>query len=889
MAAASAVQGATVVVRTSPHDRFSRETFRIDPKAATIAVHINKRNPEQFINHQREDWEFSFDRVLHNRTQADVFADCGERAVHDAIRGINQTIMAFGRAGTGQEHTIFGASEKFEHRGLAPRALTLLFEEMDKRGGTAFNVRLSVVEVYNNRLHDLLAPLSKREVDLAISDVADVVAVKELTLRSVATEADALAALFDGLAAREATGRDSSRSHCIATVQIGAFSPTNEVTPRTVGKLTFVDLAGSTRLSPQAALTQQEVRQVTEPTEAEIRHINLSLSCLERVIVTATSNPKAFLPYRQSKLTHFLRDSLGVNAATTMIATISADAHLAEYTVATLRLAQRMRGVVAVAEPQIEITEADTIKQLKDQIDLLTQELKMRDTMERRREHAPTTPLTPLERHEVNTLVTKYVDRQIDKIPVSGMRQVNALFTAFRDVILSQKTEVARVATLETELAQAKKEAAEAVAAADKAQAAADKASKAARESEPPAPSKPIGRKGSFMAAAAMVAAASKKDKKEKEGGARGASAGGAALMAAVGIGKLTGGGASVGTADADGPRMFGKGKKPKSARRERPLGTPESAAHELYLQAVAVLVEGLKKGEDGVAAVIEAASDDQKDVMIRAEDIGRISTDIFGPEGDKGGSPFGDKVRGLAAEGFVAVRLGDLGYKLGPRRKPAVDISGHSREEMYELFKRTTGKKYASILDANNKALHSHRVASRGLAIRLNQLKSGIDRVDQEKRQIESYFSDHSPVHTGGAAVVDEPGLKLHEELMSLKHDYRDAHTEYSDHQREIGVINEKNINCRRKMLKMFEEWLDLEQEATASGGSLNSSGSTRNGTSPSAVLFETVRLNSRRTSSATSSARRASPGRRVQYSAGTGSTATLDPTQQLPRLAFV
>lgn len=742
---------------------------------------------------------------------------------------VTQTLLSsLGRARTGQEHTIFGTSESFEFRGLLPRALTLLFSEIELRGETTFNLNISCVEVYNNKLHDLLAPFASRARDLPISDDGEAVTVKGLTLRAVQTEADALAVMFAATTARKETRRDESRSHCIFTINITTHSLTHETTRRTVSKLTFVDLAGSSRIDPHGN------RGGGGATDAEIRHINLSLSCLERVIVSATSNLQTFLPYRQSKLTHFLRDSLGHNSATTMIATISSDAALAEQTLATLRLAQRMRGVTAVTEPMVEVTAADTIQLLQNEIAVLQQELTMRDALDRRKVNTPVIPLTPLQRNEISILAKRFADREIDQIPITGVRQVDGLFAAFRNMLDAKGGTRGDSAALAQET------------------------------------NNMSSKKSHHIADVAGLFTS-----KSGRGGRTVASL----------VGKLTGGGVSTGTADADGPKMCTKGlKKTKTTRREAVV---EAAEHELYLHALGVLTDALRKGEAEIPATIDAATKAQKDVMIRAEDIGRAAIEVFGCDADKGGT-LAEKTRALATEGFAAVRLGDLGTKLGPRKKPATDISGVHRDEMYELFKRTTGKKYASILDGNNKALHTHRVTSRSLAIRLNTLKSGIDRVGQEKMQVESYFADGSAQAGGGAgAMMDEPGLKLHEEMVTLKQQYRDAHNSYSEHQREITIIEEKNGNCRRQMLRGFDEWFKNEREQE---GVISPPVSTkRTATPPNAVLFETVRLQVRR-AAASPSTRRVPPSesRRLDWVTSVQIGMNDTPTKQLPKLAF-
>ncbi|KAJ2480069.1 hypothetical protein IWW47_005979, partial [Coemansia sp. RSA 2052] len=246
--------------------------------------------------------------------------DAGQAAVYDAavapllarfVEGYNVTVLAYGQTSSGKTHTMgtesgdAGAAES----GVVPRALRWLFAHRAAQAA----VRVSFLEVYNDELIDLVAQAQRRGVRPPVfvrEDARGHVVWTGVTEVGVADADAALALLAAGSRERQTGGtrmnEKSSRSHAIFSVTLAQA--------RTVSKLHFVDLAGSERLKKTLAVGERQREGIA---------INSGLLALGNVI-SALGDPQrpqpSFVPYRDSKLTHMLRDSLGGSAQTLLIA-----------------------------------------------------------------------------------------------------------------------------------------------------------------------------------------------------------------------------------------------------------------------------------------------------------------------------------------------------------------------------------------------------------------------------------------------------------------------------------------------------------------------------------------------------------------------------------------
>ncbi|XP_015769144.1 PREDICTED: kinesin-like protein KIFC3 [Acropora digitifera] len=277
--------------------------------------------------------KFVLDKVFKpDSTQEQVFEEVKSLIV-SCIDGYNVCLFAYGQTGSGKTFTMEGSQS---NPGINQRAITLLFEETRDRGvNWQFTINVSVIEIYNEMLRDLLGehPSQKLEIRKGPSGLF----VPGLTEKEVKTVEDVNEIFATGKTRRTTATTDmnehSSRSHALLCVTVIGE---NQITgQRTTGKLNLVDLAGSEKISKSGV----EGARMTEAV-----NINISLSCLGKVI-HSLKNKNSHIPYRDSKLTYLLQESLGGDSKTLMVAQVSpVEKNLTE-TVYSLHFAQGVRTV----------------------------------------------------------------------------------------------------------------------------------------------------------------------------------------------------------------------------------------------------------------------------------------------------------------------------------------------------------------------------------------------------------------------------------------------------------------------------------------------------------------------------------------------------------------
>ncbi|KAL4458604.1 hypothetical protein ABPG75_013469 [Micractinium tetrahymenae] len=336
------------------------------------------RNPaEGLINNSRESYRFAFDGLLPpDAQQEEVFERVALPVLRSALDGYNGTVFAFGQTGSGKTFTITGGAERYADRGLIPRALSALFAEAAKRSNHTYTVHISYMEIYNEMGFDLLSP--DREVQ-ALEDLPKVHIMEDedsrmhyrgLTLHRCDNEEQALNMLFLGdtnrVVAETPLNQASSRSHCVFTLHIEVRRAGEPVVRRS--KLHFVDLAGSERAGKTGLAAHAQLK--------EAKYINLSLHFLEQVICSLQEG-RAHVPYRNSILTMVLRDSLGGNTRTVMVAAVAPEAQHIEESISTCRFAQRVAMISNRVEVNEELDLEVVIKRLRAENTLLRQELQL--------------------------------------------------------------------------------------------------------------------------------------------------------------------------------------------------------------------------------------------------------------------------------------------------------------------------------------------------------------------------------------------------------------------------------------------------------------------------------------------------------------------------------
>ncbi|XP_041374463.1 kinesin-like protein KIF9 [Gigantopelta aegis] len=419
--------------RIRPTAQFATNNLELLQDKKSISVHQYRDPKKGVVNNQIVDWAFKLDGIFHNASQDEVFDTVASEIVTGALDGYNGTLMCYGQTGAGKTFTMTGATESYQHRGLIPRSLSKLFKEIDDRPEMAITIRISYLEIYNESMFDLLATLPESWAQssaetMVVVENQDGVYVKGLSCHLAQNEEEALNLLFEGetnrAIAAHSLNQMSSRSHCIFTVYIESRSRVQSNARYTVSKLNFVDLAGSERIGK----TKSEGK-----TQTEAMYINKSLSFLEQVIIALSNKHREHIPFRQSKLTHYLKDSIGGQCNTLLVANMWGEATQLEETVSTLRFATRM--MCLMCEPAVnEVYDpAILVKKLQKEIAHLKQELAMHDTLTNRSQILYD-PLSEQQKYEVKQQVRKYLDGILEDIDIVNLRQIQGTFEAFKEV-----------------------------------------------------------------------------------------------------------------------------------------------------------------------------------------------------------------------------------------------------------------------------------------------------------------------------------------------------------------------------------------------------------------------------------------------------------------------
>ncbi|KAL5496206.1 hypothetical protein EMCRGX_G012444 [Ephydatia muelleri] len=291
---------------------------------------------------------FYFDCVLQPTcTQVQVYNEAACALVKDVLAGYNATIFAYGQTSSGKTHTMEGVLNDSGLKGIIPRIIENVFEHIYEMDDTLeIHIKVSYFEIYMEKIRDLL---DTSRGNLQIGETKNKVPyVKGISERFVTSPDEVMAVLEEGKYNRHVSATsmnaDSSRSHAIFLLQI---KQENRETRKTLmGKLYLVDLAGSEKVDKTDAqgLTLDEAKT-----------INKSLLTLSNVI-SALAEGKPFIPYRESKLTRVLQESLGGNARTTLIVCCSPSVSNAAETKSTLMFGDRAKAIKNKVEVNVELT-----------------------------------------------------------------------------------------------------------------------------------------------------------------------------------------------------------------------------------------------------------------------------------------------------------------------------------------------------------------------------------------------------------------------------------------------------------------------------------------------------------------------------------------------------
>ncbi|CAI8013143.1 Kinesin heavy chain [Geodia barretti] len=292
---------------------------------------------------------YTYDHVFQPvSTQVEVYTTSARPLVKDVLSGYNATIFAYGQTASGKTHTMEGVLESSEFRGIIPRIVGDIFEHIYAMDANLeIHIKISYFEIYMEKIRDLL-DMTKSNLPIGESKTK-VPYVKGITERFATSPEEVLAVVEEGKSNRKVAvtnmNAHSSRSHAVFLI---AIKQENKETRQTLtGKLYLVDLAGSEKVEKTNAqgLTLEEAKT-----------INKSLLALSNVIAALSEGNKPFIPYRDSKLTRVLQESLGGNARTTLIICCSPSPYNEAETKTTLMFGDRAKSIKNKVAVNVELT-----------------------------------------------------------------------------------------------------------------------------------------------------------------------------------------------------------------------------------------------------------------------------------------------------------------------------------------------------------------------------------------------------------------------------------------------------------------------------------------------------------------------------------------------------
>ena len=352
-----------------PHLDISSSSKQID-----IRVPVEDQG---YVNNTIRKHSYKFDKIFDSKTtQETIFNEVAKEVIDSTIDGYNGTIFAYGQTGSGKTYTITGGVESISQRGIIPRALSYIFEETKKRTLFTWKIYISYLEIYNNDGFDLLHDSTEKKYEL---EALPRVRIREnqfkqlilsgLSIHQIDNFQEGMALLMlgdDNRVVAETPKNDAStRSHCLFMIQIESQKIGEDV--KTLSKLHIVDLSGSEKPSKS---------ELSGVRMTEALNINISLFYLESVIIEINNKSK-YIPYRNSMMTMCLRDSIGGNCKTRMIANLSSDFDDVFESLSTCRFAQRVALVKNTAVVNEVVDPNILIQKQKGEIEELKNELAM--------------------------------------------------------------------------------------------------------------------------------------------------------------------------------------------------------------------------------------------------------------------------------------------------------------------------------------------------------------------------------------------------------------------------------------------------------------------------------------------------------------------------------
>ncbi|KAJ3342187.1 Kinesin-like protein kif9 [Gonapodya sp. JEL0774] len=759
----------------------------MQPDGKSVRIHLPKdpTGERGHINNQLEDWDFHFDSTMHNIGQEALYDECAAPIVKGMFQGLNGTIMAYGQTGAGKTFTITGATENYKHRGLIPRVISQIFKDISEKPQLAVTARISYLEIYQEQVVDLLTTVDGAEEStgplIVVDDKNGGSSVRGLNLLIANNEEDALNYLFEGETNKSISehqmNRTSSRSHCIFTIYLEARSRQENSEEVLYSKLNLVDLAGSERISKT---------QTSGTSLREAMYINKSLTFLEQVVIALADKRREHIPYRQSKLTNVLRDSLGGNCTTLVI---------------------RMMCVTNTPTVNIQSDPMALIKKYEKEVKDLRQELSMHDTLANR-SHVQYEPLTESQKYELQKQVKNYLDHDNEDLEVraldaysfwvgitrgnqqiSSLRQIRESFAQFRNLYKC----------IEVELEDLKR---------------------AAREGRISG--------GALLPSATQITAMEKSSSASLSTGGNengGIKTGIVDLEKEEGVGELEGG--------------FAIGLVPSSARPQpSKIGLKEIKGSDKNKKKPPVKSEKKFGSMNGLAD--SQAKHSLSDVPVLSFETASVKME----DGHIPISPRNSTQTDGVPSSPILPPLPIKSSTSSPRVSaldPAANFAPPPRSEEFEAYKRIKGAEMSKILSENKAALREKRRIAKEAAEAVNESKYEIDEVKeilgrkaQERNTLAAggTFSSilflfsvllslptyQNPKETGDRIIDEEEHSQL-DRLKFLKAQYRDRYATLRTARGEVEYCDRLVDQCRRKLIQDFEQHYALTYGVTAGG----------------------------------------------------------------------
>ena len=307
---------------------------------------------------------FKYDKVFQlDSVQNNIYEHVGKRIVDDVMEGYNGTIFAYGQSGSGKTYTMYGP-DIFDDtfKGIIPRIVEDIFNYVEKADDNIdFQFKLSILEIYKEVMYDLLTQTGDLKIQENPETGIKIDGLSEVYLSSLNEFFDYVElSQINRKTAETKLNHNSSRSHCILILEVSQSFKKEKLIKK--GILNLVDLAGSEKVSKTGAVGL---------TLEEAKKINLSLSTLGNVIHALTHKAE-HIPYRDSKLTRLLKESLGGNYKTSLIVTCSPHSYNLDEVVSSLLFAKRVKTIKNVVKVNIKYS----YEELQKMVYLLNAKLK---------------------------------------------------------------------------------------------------------------------------------------------------------------------------------------------------------------------------------------------------------------------------------------------------------------------------------------------------------------------------------------------------------------------------------------------------------------------------------------------------------------------------------